>query len=104
MLGKLEPGKTYLFLDHPGIDNDELKAVHHTGYEAVARDRQGVTDLFTNEKVKSFIKEKGIKLIGYKDLLQQQKPIHIHIYVTRFFGWVRESEWERLMFNMGERM
>lgn len=68
MLGKLEPGNTYLFVDHPGLDNDELRGIHHIGYENVAEDRQGVTDLFTSEKVKAFIKEKGIELIGYKDL------------------------------------
>jgi hypothetical protein len=72
MLGTLEPGKSYLFVDHPGLDNDELRAVHHIGYENVASDRQGVTDLFTNEKVKAFIKEKGIKLIGYRDLVKEK--------------------------------
>ena len=71
MLNKLEPGKTYLFLDHPGLDNDELKAVWHIGYKDVAKDRQGVTDLFTSEKVKVFIKQKKIQLISYKDLLSQ---------------------------------
>ncbi|MBE9462247.1 polysaccharide deacetylase family protein [Dyadobacter subterraneus] len=69
MLGKLESGKTYLFLDHPGLNDAELKAVSHIGYENVAEDRQGVTDLFTSEKVKAAIKEKGIQLIGYKDLV-----------------------------------
>jgi predicted glycoside hydrolase/deacetylase ChbG (UPF0249 family) len=73
MLGGLESGKTYLFVDHPGLDNDELRAVHHIGYEGVAADRQGVTDLFTNEKVKAFIKQKGIQLIGYRDLLPGKK-------------------------------
>ena len=73
MLQKLEPGKTYLFVDHPGIDNEELRAVYHIGYEQVAADRQGVTDLFTNEKVKTFIKEKGIELISYKELGLQKK-------------------------------
>lgn len=68
MLNKLEPGKDYVFLDHPGISNDELKAVYHIGYEDVAADRQGVTDLFTNEQVKALIKQKGIRLIGYRDL------------------------------------
>ena len=72
MLGKLEPGKTYMFLDHPGFDNEELKAVHHIGYENVAEDRQGVTDLFTSEKVKAVIKEKKIEVISYKDLLQKK--------------------------------
>jgi len=71
MLDKLEPGKTYWFIDHPGLDNDELRAVWHIGYENVAEDRQGVTDVFTNEQVKQKIKEKNIKLIGYRDLLSE---------------------------------
>lgn len=70
MLNRLEPGKTYWFLDHPGFDNDELRSVFHIGYETVAADRQGVTDLFTNEAIKAFIKEKGIQLISFKDLLK----------------------------------
>ena len=69
MLNKLEPGNTYLFVDHPGLDGPELRAVHHIGYENVAIDRQGVTDTWTNEKVKAAIKAKGIQLISYKDLL-----------------------------------
>lgn len=70
MLDKLEKGKTYLFVEHPGLDNDELKAVYHIGYEQVAADRQGVTDLFTNPKIKAAIKQKGIQLISYKELLK----------------------------------
>ncbi len=73
MLSKLEPGNTYWFIDHPGMNDDELKAVYHIGYEQVAADRQGVTDVFINEKVKVFIKEKEIQLIGYKDLVQSKK-------------------------------
>ena len=68
MLGKLEAGKTYWFIDHPGLDNEELRSVYHIGYEQVAADRQGVTDVFTNKKVKAAIKAKSIELIGYKDL------------------------------------
>jgi hypothetical protein len=71
MLNKLEPGKTYIFVDHPGFDNEELRAVYHIGYEDVSADRQGVTDLYTNEKVKNLIQKKGIVLIGYKDLLHK---------------------------------
>jgi len=70
MLDKLEPGKTYLFLDHPGLDDEELRAVWHVGYENVATDRQGVTDLFTSDKVKAYIKQKGIQVIGYNDLVK----------------------------------
>lgn len=68
-LQKLEPGKTYMFLDHPGFDGPELQAIHHIGYENVAADRQGVTDLFTDREVRDFIKRNGIQLIGYKDLI-----------------------------------
>jgi len=67
MLNKLEPGKTYIFLDHPGICNDELKAVYHIGYEDVAADRQGVVDAWTSDKVKEAIKKRSIQLISYQD-------------------------------------
>jgi len=68
MLDKLEPGNTYVFVDHPGLNNAEIQAIHHIGYETVAVDRQGVTDCWTNEKVKAAIKKKGIELIAYRDL------------------------------------
>ncbi|QDK82326.1 ChbG/HpnK family deacetylase [Spirosoma sp. KCTC 42546] len=68
MLESLEAGKTYLFVDHPGLDTPELRAIHHIGYEQVAIDRQGVTDCWTNPQVKALIKTKGIQLISYKDL------------------------------------
>jgi chitin disaccharide deacetylase len=70
MLEKLEPGQTYLFVDHPGLNTDELRAIYHTGYENVAIDRQGVTDTWTNEKVKELIKKKKIRLISYGDLVR----------------------------------
>ncbi|MEP6583465.1 MAG: polysaccharide deacetylase family protein [Ginsengibacter sp.] len=73
MLAKMQPGNTYLFVDHPGLENEELKAVYHIGYENVAEDRQGVTDLFTNKKVKVILKQKGIILLSYKDLLQEKR-------------------------------
>jgi chitin disaccharide deacetylase len=68
MLESLEPGKTYYFVDHPGFDTPELRAIHHVGYEDVAVDRQGVTDTWTSEKVKEIIRRKNIQLISYKDL------------------------------------
>jgi CubicO group peptidase (beta-lactamase class C family)/predicted glycoside hydrolase/deacetylase ChbG (UPF0249 family)/lysophospholipase L1-like esterase len=68
MLESLKPGKTYLFVDHPGLDTPELRAIHHIGYEQVAADRQGVTDTWTNPRVRELIKSKGIELISYKDL------------------------------------
>jgi hypothetical protein len=68
MLGSLKAGKTYLFVDHPGLDTPELRAIHHIGYEQVAADRQGVTDVWTDPRVRELIKGKGIQLISYKDL------------------------------------
>ncbi len=69
-LDKMEAGKTYMFLDHPAYNDAEMQTVGHVGYEHVAVDRQGVTDLFTSEKVKQAIKEKGIELISYNDLIK----------------------------------
>ena len=68
MLNKLEPGNTYLFVDHPALDTPELQAIHHIGYENVAADRQGVTNVWTDAEVKEIIRKKGIQLISYKDL------------------------------------
>lgn len=68
MLGKLEKDKTYVFVEHPGFDNDELKAVSHIGYENVAADRQGVTDVFTSDAVRKEIERLGIQLVSYKDV------------------------------------
>ena len=68
MLNKLETGNTYLFVDHPGLDTPELQAIHHIGYENVAKDRQGVTDVWTDTDVKEIIRKRRIQLISYKDL------------------------------------
>jgi len=68
MLGGLKPGETYLFVDHPGIDSDELRAIHHIGYETVAADRQGVTDTWTSQRVKNEVMRLGIQIISYGDL------------------------------------
>ncbi|MBC7922535.1 MAG: polysaccharide deacetylase family protein [Ferruginibacter sp.] len=70
LLESLEAGKTYLFVDHPGLDTPELRAIRHVGYEQVATDRQGVTDAWTSPRVRARIKAKGIQLISYRDLRQ----------------------------------
>jgi len=67
ILRGLKPG-TYLFVDHPGLDTPEMRAIGHTGYEDVAHDRQAVTDVFTSEQVKRALDELGIKLLSYADL------------------------------------
>lgn len=72
MLRKLEKGKTYLFVDHPGLDNEELRAIHHIGYEDVAEDRQGVTSLWTDPDIKALVRKLGIQLISYRDLVTKK--------------------------------
>lgn len=67
MLKNWKPERVTLFVDHPALDDAEMKAVHHIGYEQVAADRQGVTNLFTSNKVKQAIRDKGIQLISYNE-------------------------------------
>lgn len=67
-LKALEPGSTYLFVEHPGLDTPELRAVSHIGYENVASDRQAVTDLWTDKEIIALIKKLGIRLISYREL------------------------------------
>jgi predicted glycoside hydrolase/deacetylase ChbG (UPF0249 family) len=66
-LDKLEKGKTYVFLDHPAYNDSEMQTVGHIGYEHVAVDRQGVTDLLKSQKVREAIEAKGIRLISFAD-------------------------------------
>ena len=68
----MNQAKHIFFVDHPGIDDSELQAISHIGYEDVAADRQGVTDLFTDPGIKQIIKTKGIQLIAYRDLVKKQ--------------------------------
>lgn len=72
-LDNLERGKTYLFVEHPAFDTPEMRSVSHTGYENVAADRQGVTDLFMNEMVKSKISELDIELISFAEFYKLKK-------------------------------
>jgi len=64
MLDKLENGKTYLFVEHPANESDEMKAIGNKDMLTVARDRHWVTQVFTSPKVIKTIQEKGIELIA----------------------------------------
>ncbi len=66
LLENLKPG-LWLFIDHPGLDVPEMRAIGHIGYRNVATDRNGVTRAFTSEKVKEVVQRRGIKLISYAD-------------------------------------
>jgi chitin disaccharide deacetylase len=64
-LKSLGPG-SYLFIDHPGLDTPEMRAIWHKGYENVAADRDGVTKVFTSKEVFDAVKSSGIRLVSYK--------------------------------------
>lgn len=66
-LEKLTPG-TWIIVEHPGVDTEEMRAMGHKGYENVGADRAGVTRAFTSDKVKQVVKDRGIRLISHLDL------------------------------------
>lgn len=68
MLGKLEKGKRYVFIDHPAYATPEMESVMHIGYENVSTDRQGVIELFKSPKVRQAIEDNGIRLVNFNQL------------------------------------
>lgn len=67
---KTEPGKKYIFIDHPAYDDSEMQTVMHVGYEDVAVDRQGVTDLLKSPELKAAIEAKGAKVVPIKSFVK----------------------------------
>jgi chitin disaccharide deacetylase len=67
ILEKLEPG-IWLFVEHPAYDTPEMQAIHHIGYEHVAFDRQAVTEMLIDPRVKAVIEQRKIQLVSYADL------------------------------------
>ncbi len=72
MLEGLKPG-TYLFVEHPGQDTAEMRAIGHEGYYDVAQDRDAVTEVFTSKEVREAVERLNIKLISYKDLKSMKR-------------------------------
>ena len=64
----LQDGGRYMFLDHPAYDCEEMRAYGHPGYENVASDRQGVTDMLCSRKLRRALEKRGVKLITFKEL------------------------------------
>jgi predicted glycoside hydrolase/deacetylase ChbG (UPF0249 family) len=71
-LESLKPG-AYLFVEHPGLDTAEMRAIGPKGYYDVAADRDAVTEVFVSEKVQKKIEQLGIELISYADLKKAGK-------------------------------
>lgn len=68
MIQNLKPGEKYMFIDHPAYNDTEMESVFHIGYEDVAADRQGVTDLYKSERVKKALKDYNVDLISVNQL------------------------------------
>lgn len=66
IIKNLNPGK-YLFIEHPGFDTPEMRAIWHRGYENVAADRDAVTKVFTSQQVKDAVISARITLVSYRD-------------------------------------
>jgi predicted glycoside hydrolase/deacetylase ChbG (UPF0249 family) len=68
-LGRLEAGKTYLYVEHPALDSPEMRAVGHPGYDDVATDRQAVYDMLTSPEALRIVAEMEIELVSYGKLI-----------------------------------
>lgn len=69
ILENLEPGD-YMLVTHPDLDTPATRAIHHIGYENVAKDRQSDTDMLTSKRLKEAIDNLGIRVISYADLVK----------------------------------
>lgn len=67
VLKTLEPGK-YLSVTHPAYLTEEIKSVHHNGYENVGADRDSETRVITSPEIGELVEELGIEIIGYDEV------------------------------------
>lgn len=67
----LTPG-TYVFVEHPGLDNAEMRSAIFDMHNTLALDRQHVTAVFTNEKVKRALHDRGVRLMSYADVFKRK--------------------------------
>ncbi|MBQ7900114.1 MAG: serine hydrolase, partial [Bacteroidales bacterium] len=95
-LDKMEKDKRYMFVDHPAYNDSEMQTVMHVGYEDVAVDRQGVTDLLKSPEVLKAIEERGIKLIDIntltKSLPRAETPAKMVKATERYLAAAEKAE------------
>ncbi|MCQ2237728.1 MAG: ChbG/HpnK family deacetylase [Bacteroidaceae bacterium] len=77
---KMEKGKTYWTIEHPAFDNEEMKGITQIGRDgkigpSQGPDRQDVTDTFTNPEIMKYIKENGIELVSFGDVMREKGVI-----------------------------
>ena len=73
LLKKAEKGKTYWTIEHPGFDVPEMEGMFTRAGEDVGEDRQDVTNTFTDPAILQYIRDNGIELISFGDILRENK-------------------------------
>jgi hypothetical protein len=71
-LETLGPG-TWRTVDHAALDTPEMRAIQHEGYRFVAADRAGNVAAWTSPLVKDVVGRRGIRLLGYRDLIRESR-------------------------------
>jgi hypothetical protein len=71
LLEDLQPG-LWLFVEHPGLNTPEMKAITHLGNDNVNEERAAVTHAFLCDRVNEVVRRRGIKLISYADALKME--------------------------------
>lgn len=71
-LREIGPG-TWWHLDHAALDTAETRAIGHRGYRGVAADRAGNVAAWTSKAVKDVIRARGIRLMGWGELIREQR-------------------------------
>ena len=70
----MQKGHTYWVIEHPAIDNEEMKNLYaRDPSENVGADRQDVTNAFCSPKIMQYIKENGIELISFKQAYDESQ-------------------------------
>jgi predicted glycoside hydrolase/deacetylase ChbG (UPF0249 family) len=54
------------------MDNPEMRSAIFGENNTLAADRQNVTDIFTSEKVKRALHDRGVRLMSYADLFKEK--------------------------------
>jgi predicted glycoside hydrolase/deacetylase ChbG (UPF0249 family) len=72
-LGKVAPG-LWIMVEHPGFDVPEMQALGIAPwYPNVAADRDGITRLFTSQRIREIIQRRGIELLSYGDAIRKMQ-------------------------------
>lgn len=71
----MKKGETYWTIEHPGLDCQEMEGIYEIGRNGqktnVGRDRQDVTNAFTDPEILEYVKENGIELISFGDVIRE---------------------------------